>query len=70
MQTVSIGFDREDGDFQILATLNNNDELISPYMFEAMACYINAMISHRAEKDCRIIERQDTPDYITLDEEI
>lgn len=33
LSTASIGFHRDDGDFQLLATLNNNDERIAPEQF-------------------------------------
>ena len=68
-KTVSIGYYREDGDFAILATLNNNDGLLSDQRFKQL---IELVESEYVEKlyythDIMVLERQDTPDYIEVD---
>jgi hypothetical protein len=68
MKTVSIGYYREDGDFAILATLNNNDGLLSDQKFKQL---IELVESDFVEKlyythDIMVLERQDTPDYVEI----
>ena len=58
MQTVSIGYMRDDGDFQILATLNNNDDLIETQRFQE--------IVEALQENTDGLEREDAPDYVTL----
>jgi hypothetical protein len=66
MKTVSIGFTREDGDFAILATFNNNDEHINGESFDTIVqgvrTYIEAQVGHKVSA----LERQDTPDYVAI----
>jgi len=68
-KTVSIGYYREDGDFAILATLNNNDGLLSDQRFKQL---IELVEDEYVEKlyhthDIVVLERQDTPDYVEVD---
>ena len=65
METVSIGYFRDDGDFAILATLNNNDGDIKH--FEFLVADIKGMISDCAGIECVAIERQDAPDYASIE---
>lgn len=68
MQTVSIGFYREDGDFAILATLNNNDDYLLENEFNELSKYIKIKLSEKIEGiDIFIIQRQDAPDYVDLE---
>lgn len=69
MKTVSIGYHRDDGDFAVLATLNNNDELIGANVFAQLAGHLRFLLSYELEGDLvlEIVERQDAPDYVTLD---
>lgn len=69
MKTASIGFTRDDGDFQLLATLNNNDDLIPQADFDRLTEYLRGYLGAVAFEDCEILNRQDAPDYITIDEE-
>ena len=69
MKTVSIGYYREDGDFAILATLNNNDGLLSDQRFKQL---IELVEGEYVEKlyythGIVVLERQDTPDYVEVD---
>jgi hypothetical protein len=68
MQTVSIGFYREDGDFAILATLNNNDGYIADGTFAYLVEQTRAQLAKfTASTQIVAIERQDAPDYTTID---
>ena len=64
MKTVSIGYFRDDGDFALLATLNNNDGDIR--LFEFMAEDLRRDISQSTGIDCIILEREDAPDFVTI----
>jgi hypothetical protein len=67
MKTVSIGFYREDGDFAILATLNNNDDLIGLDLFENTKNILCEILTGETGFLVEGIERQDAPDYAILD---
>lgn len=64
MKTVSIGYFRDDGDFAILATLNNNDGNIKD--FEFLVADMKGMVSDCAGIECIALEREDAPDYVTM----
>lgn len=67
---VSIGFIRDDGDLQVLATLNNNDKLISGAAFSAIIANTRLALSgalHGVYVTI-VFEREDAPDYVTLGE--
>lgn len=65
----SIGYYREDGDFAILATLNNNDALLGEKLFEKMKESILYNLQGYYEEELEAIERQDCVDYVTIEEE-
>lgn len=67
MKTVSIGINREDGDFAVLATLNNNDSHLSDRDFEALVGEVASTLCRKMVCEVQVLERQDTPDYIQLD---
>ena len=69
MKTVSVGMKREDGDFAILATLNNNDNHLSDHDFMEMVGEVASTLCRKLVCEVQVIERQDTPDYITLEGE-
>ena len=71
MQVATIGFQREDGDFQVLATLNNNDEHMAQESFEALVRTTRTLIGTLMDDmtEIVILERQDAPDYVTLHNE-
>jgi hypothetical protein len=64
MKTVSIGFYREDGDFAILATLNNNDAHLADSVYKEIVQDLTATLAHSSMRRLSVLERQDTPDYI------
>lgn len=66
--TVSLGYIREDGDFAILATLNNNDGLLTTDAFDAMVDVMRSALQLFAETGISVLERQDTPDYVAITE--
>lgn len=70
MKTVSIGYTRDDGDFAILATLNNNDEHLSDSDFESLWREVKHRLFSRMRGTYKIevLERQDTPDYVNIEE--
>lgn len=70
-KSVSIGFYREDGDFQILATLNNRDELIEAAIFNGIITDTLDALYDIFRKDdivIEVLEREDAPDYVTIEE--
>ena len=73
LSTAAIGFHRDDGDFQLLATLNNNDELLAPDQFADIVQFfrdqLQTALSAQGEHTLVVLERQDAPDYVTLDED-
>jgi hypothetical protein len=69
MQTCTIGYEREDGDFAILATLNNIDGLIDDATFASIVDDVTNMVAAVVRNEgveVTTLERQDTPDYINL----
>jgi hypothetical protein len=65
MKTVSIGFQREDGDFAVLATLNNNDGDMTDQAFESLVHDMHASFA-RFNAYVVVLERQDAPDYVSI----
>lgn len=69
-EVVSIGFDRDDGVFQVLATLNNRDEHIEQDAFDALVRTTKSVLEAVCDGvTIRVVERQDAPDYVDLDDE-
>lgn len=72
IETVSIGFHREDGDFQIMATLNNKDGLVSATYFERLcrrlAEDLGDDLHGGSGEPLVILEREDAPDYVDSQE--
>lgn len=69
MKSVSIGYYRDDGDFAILATLNNKDDDMPQdsfrHLVELTKVSLYALTTGHAQ--IHALEREDTPDYVTLD---
>lgn len=73
MKSVSIGFMRDDGDFQLLATLHDNDAILDEGALDRLAFDLRESLQKSLPDDYRhelieVIERQDSPDYVTLEE--
>ena len=67
-QTVSIGYEREDGDFHIIATLNNNEEIVGEADWDLAIAAIVSILKKVTDLDLAVLERQDAPDFVDLDE--
>jgi len=67
-RTVSIGFMREDGDFAILATLNNEDKHLSHEDFNELVGHVAVTLCCKLMRQIEVIEREDTPNHVNLDE--
>jgi hypothetical protein len=68
MKTVSIGFMRDDGDLALVATLNNLDEHMSDENFNVLVDGVKNYIGLMTKRnDVLVLEREDAPDYITID---
>lgn len=66
MQTASIGYHREDGDFRLLATVSNIDDELNTKQFEALV----TSTANRFKAlgiPVVVLDRQDAPDYIDLE---
>jgi hypothetical protein len=63
----SIGIERDDGDFHILATLNNMDELVSTEDFEALLKSTVDFLQKATDEPILALQRQDAPDYVNLE---
>jgi hypothetical protein len=70
MTNASIGFTRDDGDFAVLATLNNNDGHLSDELFGQLVRELTQTLALYTEQPMTALNRQDTPDYIQLDTNI
>lgn len=69
MQTYSIGFTRADGDFELLATLNNTGEHLSNDDFEALKNHIKDFIEVKGELSIEALHRQDAYDIVQIEED-
>jgi hypothetical protein len=65
--TVSIGYYREDGDFAILATFNNNDEHLSRSELNEVCGFMCDYLNMHTDESIVILERQDAPDYVDVE---
>ena len=70
MTNASIGFTRDDGDFAVLATLNNNDGHLSDELFGQLVRELTQTLALYTVQPMTALNRQDTPDYIQLDTNI
>jgi hypothetical protein len=68
MRTATVGYTKNNGDFAIIAALNNNDGHLSDEDFKTLVDNIATFYGWQF-KPLEVLERQDTPDYITIDEE-
>jgi hypothetical protein len=68
-EPITIGYIRDDYDFQILATLNNVDEVIDKDVYLETAQLLVNTFKLSTGEEIIAVNRWDTPDYITLDED-
>jgi len=64
---VTLGFKREDLNFQVLATLNNNDGLISDASFSQLIEDVSEKLAALVLEPITVLDRQDVPDYLDPD---
>jgi hypothetical protein len=67
-QTVSIWYEREDGDFHIIATLNNNEETAEEADWNVAIAAIVGTLKKVTGMNLAVLEREDAPDFVNLDE--
>jgi hypothetical protein len=67
-QTVFIGYEREDGDFHIIATLNNYEEFAEEADWDFAIAAIVGILKKVMGLNLAVLERQDAPDFVNLDE--
>lgn len=67
MQTVTIGYTREDGDFAVLATLNNNDAHMDADAFGELISHVASTLCRALACQIDVLERQDAPDYVEVE---
>ena len=66
MKTVSIGYTRDDGDFAVLATINNNDGHMSDKDFDELRLGMTISLISYTGIQLQMLERQDAPDYVEV----
>jgi hypothetical protein len=64
MRAVSIGFTRDDGDFELLATLNNSGDHLSDDDFGELVNEVASTLCRRLVCQIDVLERNDAPDVI------
>lgn len=67
---LTLGIEREDGDFQVLATLNNADNLMDRNVFESIARNLTDTLAAATDEKTFALRRQDVPDYIECEGEV
>jgi len=69
-EPITIGYMRDDGDLQLLATLNNVDGVIDPITYLASAQTLVNTFKLSTGENIIALNRWDAPDYVYLDEEV
>jgi hypothetical protein len=64
-KALAIGYYREDGDFAILSTVNNNDDHLSTEDYMALVQYITDTFSVALEWSIMAVDLDIVPDYVT-----
>jgi hypothetical protein len=63
--TLTVGFFREDGDFEVVATFNNSGQHLSAVHFrEFVNNYIDSFDGHSSAHALEVFVREDAPDVI------
>ena len=68
MKTVSIGYHCACNDFAVLATLNNNHGHIPEEDFGELVGYDASKLCRQLVCEMVVLERQDTPDYVEVEQ--
>jgi hypothetical protein len=69
MTTYSIGIMGDDGEFTILATLNNNGGHLSDALFAQQVIDLTNWYNERLTETVQALERQDVEDIVCTDDE-
>ena len=64
----SFGFRREDGSFQLLATLGDNDEVLDVGVFNELAGLIKDKLTAALGAKIEVLDLQAAPDYMEGDD--
>ena len=65
-KTVSLGFTRDDGDFQVLATLSNTVNVMDDEVFKLIVASLRDSLDRASETYIEVKERADAADVVTL----
>ena len=65
LKSLAIGYYREDGDFAVLSTVNNNDDHLSTEDYMALVQYITDTLSVSLEWSIMAVDLDIVPDYVT-----
>ena len=68
MKSASICIRRDDGDLALVATINNNDEHLTQDAFNKLLAVVAQHYIDVVGSDVLILDRQDSVDYISLNE--
>lgn len=68
MKTVSIGHMTNMGDLAVIATLNNNHEVMSEQAFNGLIQELAITIANYTGVQILTLERQDTPNFVNIEE--
>jgi hypothetical protein len=66
INTATIGFIRADGDLQVIATLNNNDQLVGHITFIELVESFRQTLQLYYNEHLVTYNRQDAPDYVDV----
>jgi hypothetical protein len=66
LNTATIGFIRADGDLQVIATFNNNDQFVRQLTFTELIESFRQTLQLYHQEPLVIYNRQDAPDYVDL----
>jgi hypothetical protein len=63
-KTLSFGFVRDDGDLQLMATLDNLDDVLPEEDFIELASLVQSFLNARANQPVSAFAREDAPSYV------
>lgn len=67
MKTVSIGHMTKMGDLAVIATLNNNHEVMTDQRFNELVQELAITIANYTGVQILTLERQDTPNFVDIE---
>lgn len=69
-ESITLGYFRDDGDLQVLATLNNNDQVINEITYLASIRMLMNTFKSATGENIVAISKQLAPDYLSLGEAV